>query len=173
MFAERGAELAQRSEDLARRATEVAERRRKAGEITDLDANLARSALGRARAASQAARSEHAAALGRLGALVGAGPEDILVLRGDLRPPPLPDVHALRAHAASRPDVRVLDTERVVAAAEGDQAQANALPQSSTAPSWCKRAPSSRPRAPGSRSPARTPSASAHSRPIAWSPSAR
>ena len=129
MFAERSAELAQRSEDLARSASEAAERRRKAGEITDLDANLARSALGRARAASQAARSERAAALGRLGALVGAGPEDVLVLRGDLRPPPLPDVQALRAHAASRPDVRVLDTERAVAAAENDQAQASALPQ--------------------------------------------
>ncbi|HEX8109469.1 MAG TPA: TolC family protein, partial [Kofleriaceae bacterium] len=49
MFADRSAELAQRSEDLARRAAEAADRRRKAGEITDLDANLARSALGRAR----------------------------------------------------------------------------------------------------------------------------
>jgi len=129
MFAERSAELAQRSEDLARSAGEVAERRRKAGEITDLDANLARGALGRARAASQAARSERATALGRLGALVGAGPEDVLVLRGELRPPPLPDAQALRAQAASRPDVRVLDTERAVAAAETDQAQASALPQ--------------------------------------------
>jgi cobalt-zinc-cadmium efflux system outer membrane protein len=129
MFAERSAELAQRSEDFAQRAAEAADRRRKAGEITDLDANLARSALGRARAASRAARSERAGAVGRLGALVGAGPEDVLVLRGDLRPPPLPDVQALRAQAASRADIRVLDTERALAAAENDQAQANALPQ--------------------------------------------
>lgn len=129
MFAERSAELAQRSEEFAHRAADAADRRRKAGEITDLDANLARSALGRARATSQATRSERAAAVGRLGALVGAGPEDVLVLRGDLRPPPLPDVHALRAQAASRADVRVLDTERAVAAAEHDQAQASALPQ--------------------------------------------
>ncbi|HEY0992461.1 MAG TPA: TolC family protein, partial [Kofleriaceae bacterium] len=86
MFAERSAELAERSADLAQRAAEVADRRRKAGEITDLDANLARSALGRARAASRAARAERTTLLGRLGVLVGAGPEDILVLRGDLRP---------------------------------------------------------------------------------------
>jgi cobalt-zinc-cadmium efflux system outer membrane protein len=129
MFAERSVELARRSEELAQRAAEAADRRRKAGEITDLDANLAHSALGRARAASRAAGSERAAAIGRLGALVGAGPEDVLVLRGELRPPPLPDVQTLRARAASRADVRVLDTERAVAAAESDQAQASALPQ--------------------------------------------
>jgi cobalt-zinc-cadmium efflux system outer membrane protein len=129
MFAERSTELTQRSEDLAQRAAEAADRRRKAGEITDLDANLARSALGRARAASRVARSERAAAVGRLGALIGAGSEDVLVLRGDLRPPPLPDVQALRVQAASRADVRVLDTERAAAAAENDQAQASALPQ--------------------------------------------
>lgn len=129
MFAERSAELAQRSEEFAHRAAEAADRRRKAGEITDLDANLARSTLGRARAASQATRSGRAAAVGRLGALIGAGPEEVLVLRGDLRPPPLPGVQALRAQAASRADVRVLDTERAVAAAENDQGQANALPE--------------------------------------------
>jgi cobalt-zinc-cadmium efflux system outer membrane protein len=129
MFAERSADLAQRSEEFARRAADAADRRRKAGEITDLDANLARSALGRARAASQGARSERAASVGRLGALIGAGPEEVLVLRGDLRPPPLPSVQALHAQVASRADVRVLDTERAVAAAENDQAQANALPQ--------------------------------------------
>lgn len=129
MYAERSAELARRSEELAQRAAQAADRRRKAGEITDLETNLARSALGRARATGQAARSERAAAAGRLGALIGAGPEEVLVLRGDLRPLPLPGVQALRPRAASRADVRVLDTERAVAAAEHDQAQANALPQ--------------------------------------------
>jgi cobalt-zinc-cadmium efflux system outer membrane protein len=129
MFAERSAELAERSADLAQRAAEAADRRRKAGEITDLDANLARSALGRARAASLAARADRTIAISRLGVLVGAGPEDVLALRGDLRPPPLPDARALRAQAASRPDVRALDAERAVAAAEHDQAQAGALPQ--------------------------------------------
>jgi outer membrane protein TolC len=129
MFADRSAELAQRGEEFAQRAATAAARRRKAGEITDLDANLARTALGRARAASQAARAERATALGRLGGLVGAGPEDTLVLQGDLRPLVLPEGQALRAQAASRADVRVLDAERATAAAEGDQARASALPQ--------------------------------------------
>ncbi|HEX2688875.1 MAG TPA: TolC family protein [Kofleriaceae bacterium] len=129
MFAERSAELAQRSEEFAQRAAEAADRRSKAGEITELDANLARSALGRARAAQKAARSERSAAAGRLGALIGAGPDEILILRGDLRPPPLPDLQALRAQAANRPDVRVLDAARAVAAAERDQVQASALPK--------------------------------------------
>jgi outer membrane protein, heavy metal efflux system len=129
VFAERSAELARRAEELAQRAAEAADRRRKAGEVADLDANLARSALGRARAASLASRAERASAVGRLGALVGAGPDDVVVLRGDLRPPPLPGAPALRARAAARPDVRALDAERAVAEAERDQARAGALPQ--------------------------------------------
>jgi outer membrane protein, heavy metal efflux system len=129
LFAERSDELAQHGAGLAQRAAEAADRRRKAGEITDLDANLARSALGRARAASRAARAERTTLLGRLGVLVGAGPEDIVVLRGDLRPLPVPDARAMRDAAAHRADVRVRDAERAVAAAERDQAQASALPQ--------------------------------------------
>jgi cobalt-zinc-cadmium efflux system outer membrane protein len=129
MFAERSAELARRSEDLARRAAEVADRRRKAGEITDLDAGLARSALGRARAATQAAGADRAAAIGRLAVLVGAGPDDVVAVRGELRPPPLPDVRELRGRAAGRPDVRQLDAERGVALAEREQADASALPR--------------------------------------------
>jgi cobalt-zinc-cadmium efflux system outer membrane protein len=129
LFAERSAELAQRTEEFAKRAADAADRRRKAGEITDLDANLARSALGRSRATSLSARSERASAVGRLGALIEAAPDDVIVLRGELRPPPLPEVQALRAKAASRPDIRVLDAERAIAAAERDQANANGLPQ--------------------------------------------
>lgn len=128
MFAERSDELAQRSAELAQRAADAADRRRKAGEITDLDANLARSALGRARAASRAARAERTAALGRLAVLVGAGPEDSVVLRGDLRPLPVPDASALCDAAAHRPDIRALEAEAAAAAAERAQAQASALP---------------------------------------------
>lgn len=129
VFAAQSDELAQRSAEFAQRAAEAADRRRKAGEITDLDANLARSASGRARAASQATHAERMTALGRLGVLVGAGPEDIVVLRGDLQPLPLPDTRAWREAAVNRPDIRALDAERAVAAAERDQAQASALPQ--------------------------------------------
>jgi outer membrane protein TolC len=129
MFAERSVGLAQHAEEFAQQAAGAADRRRKAGEITDLDANLARSALGRARAASRAAQSERASALGRLGALVGAAPDDVIVLRGDFRPAALPDAAALRAVAASRSDIRVLEAERRAATAEREQANANALPQ--------------------------------------------
>jgi len=129
LFAEGSAELAQHAEELAQHAADAADRRRKAGEITDLDANLARIALGRSRSATQAARSERASAVGRLGALIGAAPDDTIALRGDLRPPPLPDLAALRANAAHRADVRVLDADRALAGAERDQARANGLPQ--------------------------------------------
>jgi cobalt-zinc-cadmium efflux system outer membrane protein len=129
VFAERSAELARRGEDLAQRAAEAADRRRKAGEVADLDANLARSALGRARAASLAARTERANAVGRLGALIAAGPDDEVVVRGELRAAPPPDAPAARARAAGRPDVRALDAERAVAAAERDQARAGGLPR--------------------------------------------
>lgn len=140
LFAERSVELAGRAEELAQRAADAADRRRKAGEITDLDANLARSALGRGRAARQAARSEHASAIGRLGALIGAAPDDVIMLRGDLRPPELPEAQALRARAAIRPDLRVLDAARAVAAAERDQAHASALPQLSAWASYQREA---------------------------------
>lgn len=129
LFAERGVGLAQHAEELANEAAGAADRRRKAGEITDLDANLARGALGRARAASRAAQSERASVVGRLGALIGATLDDVIVLRGDLRPAALPDASALRATIASRPDIRVLEAERTEAAAERAQANASALPQ--------------------------------------------
>jgi cobalt-zinc-cadmium efflux system outer membrane protein len=129
LFTQRGAELAQHAEDLATRAADAADRRRKAGEITDLDANLARSALGRARSATLAAQSGRASAIAQLGALIGAAPDDVIVLRGDLKPGPMPDVAALRATAPNRADVRVLDAERVVAGAERDQANASGRPQ--------------------------------------------
>jgi len=129
LFAQRAAELAQHAEALARVAAEAADRRRKAGEITDLDANLARSAFGRARSATHAARAERSAALGRLGALVGAAADDVIVLRGELEVAPLPDVAVLRATGPKRADVRALEAERALAVAERDQAVANGRPE--------------------------------------------
>ncbi len=124
LHAERTAELSRRTEELAQKATEVAERRRKAGDITDLDLNLARIALGRARSATQATAADRANAIGRLAAVIGATPDDVIVLRGDLTGT-VPDLPALRAALANRPDVRVLEAESAVARAEGDQARAN------------------------------------------------
>ncbi len=124
LHADRAAELSRRTEDFAQKATDVAERRRKAGDITDLDLNLARSALGRARSATQATVSERAQAVGRLAALIGAAPDDVIVLRGDLKAT-VPDVAVLRASLVTRPDVRILEADRALANAEGDQALAN------------------------------------------------
>lgn len=125
LHAELAAELSRRAEDFAQMALQAAERRRKAGDITDLDLNLARSTLGRARSATQATSADRANAIGRLAALIGAAQDDVIVLRGDLKPAAVPEIAALRASLANRPDVRVLDAERIVASAERDQAHAN------------------------------------------------
>jgi outer membrane protein, heavy metal efflux system len=125
LHADRAAELARRAEELAQKAVETAERRRKAGDITDLDLDLARTALGRARSATHANASERASAIGALAALIGAAPDEVLAVRGDLKPLALPDLATLRAAIANRPDVRALDAERTAATAEHDLAVAN------------------------------------------------
>ncbi len=126
-------DLATRTQEVATRAAEVAERRRKAGELTDLDVHLATIALGRARSAVAAAQSERAAAIGKLGALIGANPDDAIVLAGDLVPPAGTLDRALdrtldRVGVTTRADVRALDADAAVAAAEGSLARANGRP---------------------------------------------
>ena len=125
LSADREVDLATRAADLAARGADAADRRRKAGDITDLDANLASAARGRARAAVAAAASERAIALGKLAALIGAAPDDTVTLRGDLRSlgPPV----ALPA-VALRPDVRALELERDAATAERAHANAHGRP---------------------------------------------
>jgi cobalt-zinc-cadmium efflux system outer membrane protein len=120
-------ELARRTADVATRATEAAERRRKAGDITDLDVDLAKIALGRARAAVATAQSERADSIGRLAVLIGAGPDDVITLTGDLRPAAM-TLDKLRSAVPARPDVRALEAESRVAMAEGSLAKANGRP---------------------------------------------
>ncbi|HEU4733314.1 MAG TPA: TolC family protein [Kofleriaceae bacterium] len=129
LFAERGAELARHGEDLAQRAVDVAERRRKAGDITDLDANLARAALGRARSAVQAAAAQRAGAAGRLAELIGAQAGDTIAVRGDLRALAAPALDAVPPAGAARADVRALTAERELAIAERAQAVASGRPE--------------------------------------------
>lgn len=126
-FADLQVELAQRNLDVSTRAAEAADRRRKAGDITDLDVNLAKIALGRARSALAAAQSERANAVGRLGAVIGAQPDDVITLVGDLRPAPLA-LDQLRATVPVRADVRAFEAEASVARAEGALANANGRP---------------------------------------------
>ncbi|MEO8841856.1 MAG: TolC family protein [Kofleriaceae bacterium] len=116
--------LAQHAAELAQRGAATADRRRQAGEITDLDANLAKAALGRARSAVEAEATERAVAVGRLAALIGAGAADTVSLRGDLKPPPLPKP----SDPSSRADVRALDREADTAIAEAVQARAHGRP---------------------------------------------
>ncbi len=126
-FADLGVVLAQHDVDVATRAADAAERRRKAGDITDLDVNLAKIALGRARSSLAAARSDRADALGRLGVLVGAQAGDTITVVGDLRPAPL-SIDALRGALATRADVRTFDAEARLARAEASLAAANGRP---------------------------------------------
>ncbi len=126
-FADLEVELAQRNVEVATHAADAADRRRKAGDITDLDVNLAKIALGRSRSALSAAQSERADAVGRLGVLIGAQPDDVIALVGDLRPEPL-TLDALRGSVASRADVRALEAEASVARAEGSLANVNGRP---------------------------------------------
>ena len=125
IFAGQAADQAKRAEDFAKAAADAAQRRRKAGEITDLDLNLTRVALGRAHSATQLWLAERTTVVGKLAVLVGATPGDTLVLHGTLAPPPLP----ASVDAANRADVRALDRERDVAAAEQAQAIASGRPE--------------------------------------------
>lgn len=126
-FADLEVELARRGVEASTRAAEVAERRRKAGDLSDFDVNLARIALGRSRSRLAAAQSRRAEAVGRLGALVGARPDDAITLQGDLRPPPL-TLESLRDALSARADVRELEAEARVARAERSLAVANGRP---------------------------------------------
>lgn len=126
-FADLAVEVAQRNVEVATRAAEAAERRRKAGDITDLDVNLAKISLGRARSALAAAQSERADEIGKLGGLIGAQPDDTISLAGDLKPSPV-ILDALRAGVPDRADVRAIEAESRVAKAEGELAKATGRP---------------------------------------------
>ncbi len=126
-FAELAVELATKNLEVAARTVEAAERRRKAGDITDLDVNLARIALGRARSALASAQAVRADAVGRLGAVIGATPEQPITPMGDLRPPAL-TIDELRAGVEQRADVRALDAALARARADHALATANGRP---------------------------------------------
>jgi cobalt-zinc-cadmium efflux system outer membrane protein len=84
-------------------------------------------ALGRARSELAAAQAARATAIGDLAALIGAGPDDVIQLTGDIRPAPI-TLDALRASVAGRADIRAHEAESRVARAEGKLAKANGHP---------------------------------------------
>ncbi|MGE0872608.1 MAG: TolC family protein [Kofleriaceae bacterium] len=120
-------ELATRNHELAVQAADAATRRRKAGDITDLDLNLATVAAGRARAAVAGARAERAAAIGRLGVLIGATASDVITLSGDLRPRDL-TLDMLTTALPRHAQLRALASEAKLAAAEARVARTNRWP---------------------------------------------
>ncbi len=126
-FADLTVELERRNLDVVSTAAQAAERRRKAGEITDLNVSLARVAVGRARSQFAAAQSMRATAIGDLAALIGARPDDVIQLAGDLRPAPL-TLDSLRTSVAGRADIRAHEAEGRVARAEAKLAKANGNP---------------------------------------------
>ncbi|MEJ7603370.1 MAG: TolC family protein [Kofleriaceae bacterium] len=130
-FADLAIELAVRNQDVATRAAEAAARRRKAGDLTDLEVNLATIALGRARAAVASERANRAEAIGRLGLLIAAGPDDALELVGDLSPLPV-TLDTLRAAVGTRPDLRAIDAEASEARAESAVAAVTGRPDVTT-----------------------------------------
>lgn len=126
-FTELEIALERRNLEVVTRAAQAAERRRKAGELTDLDLNLARVALGRARSELASVQADHATSIGQLALLIGARPEDTIALAGDLRPAPI-TLDELRKGVAGRPDVRARDAEARVARAEAGLAKAIGRP---------------------------------------------
>jgi len=126
-YSDLAVELAERNVRLATRGADVARRRRRAGDLTDLEVNLATIALGRARASLEAARAERAASVGRLGALIGAAPADVITLAGDLEPAAL-TLDTLRGAVAQRADVRAIEAEARVARAQETLADVSAWP---------------------------------------------
>jgi cobalt-zinc-cadmium efflux system outer membrane protein len=125
LHAQRAVEQATSAAELAQRAADVAKRRRAAGDITDLDVGLATAAAGRARSAVSAAESRLADAIGRLAILIGLGPDDTVVLRGELRPETPLALDDLQPATARRADVLALEAEAEVADAEARLARAN------------------------------------------------
>ncbi len=104
------------SETLADGVFQSADRRYRAGDIAVLEVNVARSSLGRARAARRAGEAELEAALGALRSLLGV--EGPVSVQGTLAAADPPSAAALLESAQQRPELRRL--EAAVREAEAD-----------------------------------------------------
>ncbi len=115
-------ELLRRAEALAEESRTVAKRRVEAGDATDLDANLTKVALSRARAARIGAEADRVAALGSLRILLGPGSGSVDDVDGSLTPVALANRTDLMTRARERADLQSLRAE--IAATDGELALA-------------------------------------------------
>ena len=129
LHAERRVQLAQAAEAVGEDLVRVAERRHARGEVAILDVNLARAALGRARADGHAAVALRQAALGELRILLDIGAEDSIAVVGELRDAEHPDLALLIVQGRHRPDLQVLEAEGRAAAAELQLGRGQAWPE--------------------------------------------
>lgn len=111
LYAEERLRLATSAESLAAEIVRITERRQHAGDAATLDVNLARTALGRARAERRSAAADHEASLGDLRMLLGLGHDEALSLSGDLADRRRYSLPALLARAPERSDLRALAAE--------------------------------------------------------------
>jgi len=111
---ERRRALAREAVGVADAVAEAAGRRARAGDVGALDVRLAEIEAARAAQALAAADAEHAAAVARLAAALGADPGEALAVRADdTDPPPAPAEADVVAHAlAVRPDLAAAREER-------------------------------------------------------------
>lgn len=117
------ADAANSGKQLADEALRIAERRYAAGDVAQLDVNLARTAFARADADARTAAATLTGHVTQLQVLLGlTGPVEV---GGSLRDALMLPTNDLLAHAADRPDVRVLEAE--IAEAEAEQRLARTL----------------------------------------------
>jgi cobalt-zinc-cadmium efflux system outer membrane protein len=103
--------LARRAEQNASEVLRVAEGRHARGDVAALDLNLARGALARARSDVRAAEASDVLVRADLKALLAIEAEAPLVLSGDLRPRPAPELASLLGAAQARPALRMAEAE--------------------------------------------------------------
>jgi outer membrane protein, heavy metal efflux system len=110
--------LARHSEDIALRVMDAAQKRYDAGDIAALDLNLAKIALGRAKAEAAAADAERLGRDADLRTLLGMRFDEALSLAGDLRDRPAVDERGVRAASGERPEILAAAAELREAEAE-------------------------------------------------------
>lgn len=129
LHAQRLLEIARESEAVARDVLRMAEIRHTRGDAAILEVNVARAALGRARADASSVGALREAAVGELRRILGTPPRDSLILAGDLRGRKPPHAKDWSAHLEDLPAIRSLEAEVDAARAMQRLGRARAWPE--------------------------------------------